>query len=52
MCSNDRGSPGKTWANLRQPMPLSRKLRLLRQNVWIRISCWQDCCGHPGEPAC
>ncbi len=39
-------------SNLRQPMPLGRKLRLLLRNNWIKISHGQACCGHPGEPGC
>jgi hypothetical protein len=37
-------------ANLRQPMPLGRKLRLLLRNR-LRFSP-EFCCGHPGEPGC
>jgi hypothetical protein len=52
MCSNATSSPSAALANLRQPMPLGRKLRLIRRNAWIRISMLQPCCGHPGEPGC
>ena len=38
--------------NLKQPMPLTRKLYLLARNNWIRIRHAQTCCGHPGEPGC
>jgi hypothetical protein len=38
--------------NLRQPMPLGRKLRLLLRNNWIKLRHAQACCGHPGEPGC
>jgi hypothetical protein len=38
--------------NLEQPMPIGRKIRLLLQNISIRIAKRQDCCGHPGEPGC
>ncbi|MGI6206932.1 MAG: hypothetical protein ACOYEW_01850 [Anaerolineae bacterium] len=41
-----------TWDNLRQPMPLGRKLRLLAQNLWIRVKTRSACCGHAGEPGC
>jgi len=37
-------------ANLRQPMPLGRKLRLLLRNR-LRFPP-RPCCGHPGEPGC
>lgn len=49
MCSN---STIPAWENLKKPMPLSRKLHLIRQNLWTRISLHQICCGHPGEPGC
>ena len=49
---NPPPSPSKAWANLRQPMPISRKLRLIGQNWAIRFRKRQDCCGHPGQPGC
>jgi hypothetical protein len=52
VCSNTASSPSAAWANLRKPMPLGRKLHLLRRNTWIKISLRQTCCGHPGEPGC
>ena len=53
MCSDHRQStPSETLANLRQPMPLKRKLRLLLRNNWIKIRKRQDCCGNHGEPGC
>jgi hypothetical protein len=38
--------------NLRQPMPLDRKIKLVVRNVWIRIRTRSSCCGHYGEPGC
>lgn len=38
--------------NLRRPMPLSEKLRLVLRNSAIKITRLQGCCGHPGEPGC
>lgn len=52
MCSNQNQQPVAFMANLRAPMPLGRKLRLLGRNVWIKVSKGQTCCGHPGEPGC
>jgi hypothetical protein len=53
MCAeNQRGNPQKTWANLRQPMPLGRKLRLFFRNNWIKIRTGSACCGNHGEPGC
>ncbi len=39
-------------ANLKQSMPFRRKLWLFVKNVSIRITKFQTCCGHPGEPGC
>lgn len=38
--------------NLRQPMPLAKKLKLVARNTTIKITRRQHCCGHPGEPGC
>ncbi len=43
-------SAGAFVANLRQPIPLGRKLGLLIQNR-LRFPP-RPCCGHPGEPGC
>ena len=47
-----RGRPRWFFTNMRQPMPLGRKLRLAVRNSWIKASRFQSCCGHPGEPGC
>jgi len=52
MCSNAAPSRSAFLDNLRKPMPLERKLKLLGGNTWIKISKRQSCCGHPGEPGC
>jgi hypothetical protein len=54
MCKPPEPQPSLSvvWANLRQPMPISRKLRLIAQNYAIRFRKRQDCCGHPGQPGC
>lgn len=53
MCGTEETpSPGAAWRNLRQPMPLGQKLRLLFRNLTIRFRKRQPCCGHPGEPGC
>lgn len=52
MCSNETPQPVAFLANLRAPMPLGRKIRLLGRNFWIKVSKRQTCCGHPGEPGC
>jgi hypothetical protein len=45
-------APRAFITNLRVPMPLGRKLRLLFRNNWIKIRTGSTCCGHPGEPGC
>jgi hypothetical protein len=54
MCADDkrRGTLQQSLDNLRQPMPLGRKLRLLVHNNWIKIRTRSDCCGNYGEPGC
>ncbi len=51
MCSVDKQpSPSDFMANLRQPMPLGKKVRLVARNLAVRIRKRSDCCGHAGEP--
>ena len=50
MCGAD--SRSAFVRNLRKPMPLGKKLRLVARNQWIKISTLRSCCGHPGEPGC
>ena len=38
--------------NLRQPGPLSWKLRRIWVNLGIRVSQRQNCCGNAGERGC
>ena len=45
-------SPQAVMANLRLPMSVGRKMRLLVRNYWTRLVRRQTCCGHPGEPGC
>jgi hypothetical protein len=53
MCGETRhGSPSEALQNLRQPMPLGRKLRLFFRNNWIKIRTGSGCCGNYGEPGC
>jgi hypothetical protein len=53
MCNEHRrGTPSETLANLRQPMPLRRKLYLFFRNNWRKIQTRSDCCGNYGEPGC
>ena len=41
-----------TFTNLRAPMPLGRKIRLVIANNWYKIRTGSQCCGHPGQPGC
>ena len=53
MCAQDRrGTARETLENLRQPMPLRRKLRLFLRNNWTKLWTRSDCCGNYGEPGC
>ena len=45
-------SPEAYLRNLKMPMPLGRKLKLVVRNMAIRIKTREQCCGHPGEPGC
>lgn len=56
MCSEPPKRPGPDpsafMRNLRQPMPLGKKIRLVVRNQAIKFRTLQSCCGHPGEPGC
>jgi hypothetical protein len=53
MCAEQqRGSFQETLENLRQPMPIGRKLYLFLRNNWIKVRTRSTCCGNHGEPGC
>ena len=52
MCAGNGPTPSAFTRNLRTPMPLGKKLRLVSSNLCIKVSRHQTCCGHPGEPGC
>ncbi len=55
MCEgHDHGRPSvsETLQNLRQPMPLGHKVRLVLRNNWIKLRTRSSCCGNLGEPGC
>jgi hypothetical protein len=53
MCDDrHHGTLSETLQNLRQPMPLRRKIRLFLRNNWLKIRTRSDCCGNYGEPGC
>ena len=53
MCKeNRRGTTSEYMQNLRKPMPLSRKLKLILRNNLIKLNTGSSCCGNYGEPGC
>ncbi len=50
--SDERPNLRAVVANLRQPMPWHRKVRLVLRNNWIKLRTRSDCCGNYGEPGC
>jgi hypothetical protein len=38
--------------NMRQPMSLARKIRLVLRNNAIKLRTGSTCCGNHGEPGC
>jgi hypothetical protein len=57
MCSEqkdkwDLGTPSEYLQNMRQPMPLARKIKLVLRNNAIKLRTGSTCCGNYGEPGC
>lgn len=55
MCSNpfDRDpSPNAFVRNLKQPMPIGRKIALFVKNGTLKVIKLQNCCGNYGQPGC
>jgi hypothetical protein len=53
MCNEKRyGTISESVQNLRQPMPVGRKAKLLLRNTWLKLRTRSDCCGNYGEPGC
>jgi hypothetical protein len=53
MCGEQRhGTPQESLENLRQPMPLGRKLQLFLRNNLIKVRTRSSCCGNYGQPGC
>ena len=40
------------WANLKQPMPLWRKLQMVAVNSFIKLRTRKGCCGNYNQPGC
>ena len=51
MCDHSNGQYS-LWSNLRQPMPLWRKLSLIVSNNLTKLKRRQSCCGNHGQPGC
>ena len=52
MCANKLPSAKDAVDNLKKPMSLGKKIGLMIKNSLIKITRFQSCCGHPGEPGC
>jgi hypothetical protein len=52
MCATKRLDVKAVIDNLKKAMPLGKKIILLIKNYAIKITRFQSCCGHPGEPGC
>jgi hypothetical protein len=48
----DLGTPSEYFQNMRQPMPLARKIKLVLRNNAIKVRTGSTCCGNYGEPGC
>ena len=40
------------WTNLKQPMPIWRKLGLMARNNFIKLRTRKGCCGNLNQPGC
>jgi hypothetical protein len=52
MCAAEHPNLKTAIDNLKQSLPLWRKIGLLIKNALIKITRLKSCCGHPGEPGC
>jgi hypothetical protein len=50
--SNKRNLTFAYFSNLRLPMALGRKLRMVRDNNLTKIRRLRGCCGNYGQPGC
>lgn len=51
MCQKE-DYPFTPLANLRQPIPLRRKLWLIASNNLLKLQRLQGCCGNHSQPGC
>jgi len=52
MCAAKHPNIKTAIDNLKQTLPIGRKIGLLIKNALIKITRLKSCCGHPGEPGC
>lgn len=52
MCTSERPDIKTAIDNLKQSLPIGKKIGLLIKNSLIKITRLKSCCGHPGEPGC
>jgi hypothetical protein len=52
MCANGRPNAKDILENMKSPMPLGRKIRLILKNSATKLRKLQSCCGNKGEPGC
>jgi len=52
MCATEKPDIKAVIGNLKKSIPLWRKLGLVIKNTLLKITKFQNCCGHPGEPGC
>ncbi len=55
MCALNQQDPQQIfqpWANLKQPMPLWRKLRMVAVNNFTKLRTRKGCCGNYDQPGC
>ncbi|HIL31446.1 MAG TPA: hypothetical protein EYG27_07925 [Dehalococcoidia bacterium] len=50
MCGQNQN--WQPWSNLKQPIPLWRKLQLVVRNNFIKLRARKGCCGNFNEPGC
>ncbi len=52
MCEAEKQNLKSVIDNLRQSLPIGRKISLIIKNSFLKIIRLKSCCGHPGEPGC
>jgi hypothetical protein len=52
MCAAERPDLRTAINNLKQPLPIGKKMGLFIKNSIIKITRLKSCCDHPGEPGC